>query len=281
MTTNTTNIRVPTKIMKQRLDKLLVELNYCTSRQQAQILIRAGAVKVNDRLFDKPGSEVSPTAKIEVKEKPPYVSRGGEKLKQALNTFSLSVEGRICLDGGISTGGFTDCLLQHGASLVYGVDVGYGQVDWKIRTDERVILRERTNFRHLTPADLYGTNPKATLGVMDLSFISLTKVLSALWELLDTPKEVVLLVKPQFEVGRTLVGKNGVVKNPQHQAEAIVRVLETAQNLGWHYQGLTASPIKGPAGNTEYLLWLNTLPEASLIDLEQILALTTTAIKDN
>jgi 23S rRNA (cytidine1920-2'-O)/16S rRNA (cytidine1409-2'-O)-methyltransferase len=266
--------------MKQRLDKLLVELNYCTSRQQAQILIRAGEVKVNDRILDKPSTEVNPTDKIEVKEKPPYVSRGGEKLKKALNTFPIRVEGRICLDGGISTGGFTDCLLQHGASLIYGVDVGYGQVDWKIRTDERVILRERTNFRHLTPEDLYGTNPKATLGVMDLSFISLTKVLSALWELLDPPKEVILLVKPQFEVGRELVGKKGVVKNPQHQAQAIFQVLETAQALGWTYQGLTASPIKGPAGNTEYLLWLNNLPEAPFIDLEQILAVTTTAIKE-
>jgi len=259
---------------KQRLDKLLVELNYCTTRQQAQKVIRAGEVKVNDRIFDKPGTEVDLTAKIEVKEKPPYVSRGGEKLKKALDTFQISLEGRICLDGGISTGGFTDCLLQHGASLVYGVDVGYGQVDWKIRTDPRVILKERTNFRYLKPEDLYGENAYPTLGVMDLSFISLTKVLENLWLLLADPREVILLVKPQFEVGRSLVGKNGVVKNPQHQAQAIFQVLEKAQTLGWNFQGLTPSPIKGPAGNTEFLLWLSLDPTKTLITLDGITQLT-------
>lgn len=263
---------------KQRLDKLLVELNYCTTRQQAQRVIRAGEVKVNDHISDKPGTEIDITAKIEVKEKPPYVSRGGEKLKKALDTFSPALEGRICLDGGISTGGFTDCLLQHGASLVYGVDVGYGQLDWKIRTDPRVKLKERTNFRYLKSEDLYGTDPQANFGVMDLSFISLTKVLPNLWLLLDEPREVILLVKPQFEVGRSLVGKNGVVKNPQHQSQAIFQVLETAQSLGWNYQGLTNSPIKGPAGNTEYLLWLSMSPEKSSISLEQIFSLTKEAI---
>jgi 23S rRNA (cytidine1920-2'-O)/16S rRNA (cytidine1409-2'-O)-methyltransferase len=260
---------------KQRLDKLLVELDYCTSRQQAQKIIRAGEVKVNDQLLDKPSSEVNVTAKIEVREKPPYVSRGGEKLKKALDAFSFTVEGKICLDGGISTGGFTDCLLQHGASLVYGVDVGYGQVDWKIRTDSRVILKERTNFRYLTPEILYNSNPQATLGVMDLSFISLTKVLETLWDLLETPKEIILLVKPQFEVGKSLVGKKGVVKNPQHQAQAIFDVLLKAQSLNWYYQGLTESPIKGPAGNREFLLWLSTIKSTFSPSLEEIVSLIT------
>ncbi|NES82140.1 MAG: TlyA family RNA methyltransferase, partial [Moorea sp. SIO2B7] len=141
---------------KQRLDTLLVDLNLCPSRQQAQRLIRAGEVKVNDQIIDKPGTEVHTSAKIQLQEKPPYVSRGGEKLEKALKVFKIALEGRICLDGGISTGGFTDCLLQAGAKRVYGVDVGYGQVAWNLRQDQRVILRERTNFRYLTYADFYG-----------------------------------------------------------------------------------------------------------------------------
>ncbi|MGL5034039.1 MAG: TlyA family RNA methyltransferase, partial [Microcystaceae cyanobacterium] len=188
---------------KQRLDLLLVDLNLCESRAIAQRLIRAGEVKVNQRIIDKPGTEIDVTAKIEVAQKPPYVSRGGEKLAKALQTFAIQVTGRICLDGGISTGGFTDCLLQAGAEQVYGVDVGYGQVAWTIRQDPRVILKERTNFRHLIPSTLYGDNNPADLGVLDLSFISLTKVLEPLWNLLIAPREVVLLIKPQFEVGRS------------------------------------------------------------------------------
>lgn len=244
-------------LVKQRLDNLLVELNLCSSRQQAQRLIRAGEVKVNQHIIDKPGTEVDSTADIQLQSKPPYVSRGGEKLKKALDTFQITVEGRICLDGGISTGGFTDCLLQAGAKRVYGVDVGYGQVAWSLRQDERVILKERTNFRYLTSAELYGENVPADLGVMDLSFISLSKVLQPLWDLLGSPREVILLVKPQFEVGRDRVGKKGVVRNSKDHAEAIFRVCQVAQGIGWHYGGLTWSPITGPAGNIEYLLWLS------------------------
>ena len=255
---------------KQRLDTLLVELNFCRSRQQAQRIIRAGEVKVNQQVIDKPGTEVNLEAIIEIREKPPYVSRGGEKLEKALKVFAIKVEGRICLDGGISTGGFTDCLLQAGAKQVYGVDVGYGQVAWSIRQDKRVILRERTNFRYLTYDQLYGEQPLADLGVMDLSFISLTKILETLYSLLVTPKEVVLLVKPQFEVGREKVGKNGVVRNPKDQAAAIFQVLASAKQLGWQYQGLTWSPLKGPAGNLEYLLWLSTHRESHSMDLALI-----------
>ena len=257
---------------KQRLDKLLVTLELCDSRALAQRLIRAGKVKVNQEIIDKPGTEVKTTAKIEVKAKPPYVSRGGNKLIKALEIFKIEVKDRICLDGGISTGGFTDCLLQSGAKLVYGVDVGYGQVAWSLRTSDRVILKERTNIRHLPPSQLYGDAPRADLGVMDLSFISLTKVLEAFWNLLILPKEVVLLVKPQFEVGRERVGKNGVVRDPEARALAIWQVWQTAKSLGWQYRGLTTSPLQGPAGNVEYLLWLSAASSSNYpaLELEQI-----------
>ena len=256
---------------KQRLDKLLLSLELCDSRALAQRLIRAGKVKVNQEIIDKPGTEVKTDAEIEVKEQPPYVSRGGKKLIKAIETFDIQVRDRICLDGGISTGGFTDCLLQSGAKLVYGVDVGYGQVAWSIRTSDRVILKERTNIRHLTPQELYGEAPMADLGVMDLSFISLTKVLEPLWNLLAVPKEVVLLVKPQFEVGREKVGKKGVVRNTSDRAGAIMQVWQAAQVLGWQFRGLTTSPITGPAGNVEYLLWLSIVESSeSSLDLARI-----------
>ncbi|MEM9538705.1 MAG: TlyA family RNA methyltransferase [Cyanobacteria bacterium P01_E01_bin.42] len=264
---------------KQRLDILLVDRHLSESRQQAQRLIRAGEVKVNDRLIDKPGTEVDVEATISIKVKPRYVSRGGEKLEKAINAFKIPVEGRICLDGGISTGGFTDCLLQAGAKLVYGVDVGYGQVAWKLRQCDRVILKERTNLRYLTPEALYNDNPRPNLGVVDVSFISLNKILEPFGNLLDFPKEAVLLVKPQFEVGKERVGKKGVVRNPKDRAEAIFRVLETARKLGWRDRGLTHSPISGPAGNIEYLLWLSTEGEGIDLTLAQIQQETEKAIE--
>lgn len=242
---------------KQRLDTLLVELNLCDSRQRAQRLIQAGEVKVNHQVVDKAGTAVDTAAVIEVKARSPFVSRGGEKLAKALETFDIEVSDRLCLDGGISTGGFTDCLLQAGAKQVYGIDVGYGQVAWSIRQDERVVLRERTNLRHLKAEELYlPGQPYPDLGVADVSFISLTKVLPALWQLLQAPREVLLLVKPQFEVGREKIGKKGVVRDVNVQADAIAQVLRSAQGLGWGYCGLTWSPLLGPAGNIEYLLWL-------------------------
>jgi len=257
-------------LVKQRLDTLLVELNLCESRQQAQRLIQAGKVMVNRQVIDKAGTEIETTAQIEIKARSPYVSRGGEKLAKALAEFTISVTDRICLDGGISTGGFTDCLLQAGAKQVYGVDVGYGQVEWRLRNDPRVVLRERTNLRHLTPEDLYGNAAPADLAVVDVSFISLTKILPALWQLLIAPREMILLVKPQFEVGRSRVGKKGVVRDPDHQAEAIFQVLQTARELGWQYRGLTWSPIQGPAGNIEYLLWLGMDSQTPAADLNAI-----------
>jgi len=265
---------------KQRLDTLLVARQLCDSRQKAQRLIRAGEVKVNDQVFDKPGTLVDIAARLEVVQPPPFVSRGGEKLAKALSEFSIVVAGRICLDGGISTGGFTDCLLQAGAKQVYGVDVGYGQVAWQLRQDERVILKERTNIRYLTPEELYGDAPYADFAVLDLSFISLTKVLPRVWDLLKPPREAVLLVKPQFEVGRDRVGDKGVVRNPQDQALGIKQVIQVAQETGWHGQGLTWSPRRGPAGNIEYLLWLVTAPTSqSNIDFSDrfVETITTTA----
>jgi 23S rRNA (cytidine1920-2'-O)/16S rRNA (cytidine1409-2'-O)-methyltransferase len=234
-------------------------------------------VKVNHQIIDKPGTEVLTDADIQVKARSPYVSRGGEKLAKALQTFAIETQDRICLDGGISTGGFTDCLLKAGAQQVYGIDVGYGQVAWSLRTDPRVILKERTNLRHLTPEDLYVPDAvRPDLGVMDVSFISLDKVLPAFWNLLQPPREAILLVKPQFEVGKDRVGKNGVVREPAVQAAAIASVLDAATAQGWTYRGLTWSPIVGPAGNIEFLLWLQmenqnlspTLPELNQLAIE-------------
>lgn len=263
---------------KKRLDVLLVERNLCTSRQQAQRYIRAGEVMVAQEIIDKPGTEVPIASDIHLKPRAPYVSRGGEKLAAALETFAIVVANRVCLDGGISTGGFTDCLLQNGARQVYGVDVGYGQVDWKLRNDSRLVLRERTNLRHLTAEQLYEPGAEiADLGVVDVSFISLTKVLPAVWELLHPPRELVLLVKPQFEVGRASVGKKGVVRHNRDRAEAIAQVIAAAHALGWNSQGVVPSPITGPAGNVEYLLWLNLKPAAKAFDWAELQKITATS----
>ncbi|WP_310481935.1 TlyA family RNA methyltransferase [Chamaesiphon sp. VAR_48_metabat_403] len=271
---------------KQRLDVLLVERKLCDSRQLAQRWIQAGEVRVNGEVVDKAGTAILLTAMVEVKARARFVSRGGEKLAKALDVFEIVTHDRICLDGGISTGGFTDCLLQAGAKQIYGIDVGYGQVDWKIRTDDRVILRERTNIRHLTPTELYGEPIEDNypvrlpdLAVVDVSFISLIKILPALKLLLAPPQELVLLVKPQFEVGKSAIGKNGVVRDLSAQAGAISGVLAAACELGWEYRGLTWSPLVGPAGNIEYLLWLNTNGDEAVTtpDLTEIRLLTASA----
>ena len=243
---------------KLRLDLHLVEQGLASSRQQAQQLIRAGRVRSGDRVLDKPGLEVPPEIPLQVEQPPRFVSRGGEKLLAALEAFPIRLEQRVCLDGGISTGGFSDCLLQHGAARVYGIDVGYGQTAWSLRTDHRLVLKERTNLRHLQPEDLYGeADPWPDLAVADVSFISLALVLPALGRLLQAPRrEALLLVKPQFEVGKARVGKGGVVRDPLAHADAIAGVLAAAQAEGWRPCGVVASPITGPAGNHEYLLWL-------------------------
>jgi 23S rRNA (cytidine1920-2'-O)/16S rRNA (cytidine1409-2'-O)-methyltransferase len=257
---------------KQRLDLLLVDRALCESQTQAQRFIQAGEVMVNQQVIDQVGTLVKTDATIVMKARSPYVSRGGEKLVKALQLWPIVTADRVCLDGGISTGGFTDCLFQAGAQLVYGIDVGYGQVAWKVRQDPRLILRERTNLRRLPPEELYSDDrPRPDLGVVDVSFISLTKVLEAMWNLLASPREVVLLVKPQFEVRRDRVGDKGVVWESADQAGAIAQVLQAAQALGWSYCGVTWSPLVGPAGNIEYLLWLRedgAEPVPELTDLE-------------
>ncbi|MEO1134277.1 MAG: TlyA family RNA methyltransferase [Cyanobacteria bacterium J06639_1] len=257
---------------RDRLDVWLVERGFFASRQQAQRSILAGEVRVNGEVVDKPGTAIAGDPEIFLKPKPAYVSRGGDKLAGALDAFGVDVATRICLDGGISTGGFTDCLLQRGATEVFGIDVGYGQVAWSLRNDPRVHLKERTNLRHLTPDELYESDRPSDrwpdLTVIDVSFISLTKVLPAVWELLRSPREAVLLVKPQFEAGRDRVGKKGVVRDPKVHADVLLKVARSALELGWGYREATWSPVVGPAGNIEYWLWLHEQSDRPLPEIE-------------
>ena len=262
---------------KQRLDLELLTRGLVPSRQKAQQLIRAG--KVRDRagaVLDKPGTVVSAECELRVEHPQRFVSRGGEKLLAGLKAFPINVNGRICLDGGISTGGFTDCLLQHGAARVYGVDVGYGQTAWSLRTDPRVVLRERTNLRHLQADQLFQEgDPRPSLAVSDVSFISLRLILPALRRLLSGPQpEALVLVKPQFEVGRERVGKGGVVRDPEAHIQAIEVVVAAAAELDWRPQGLVASPLTGPAGNHEYVLWLAEGVDGALPDLAELVSVT-------
>ncbi len=258
---------------KHRLDVHLLTKGLAESREKAQKLIRAGKVRdLAGNIFDKPGQQVFKELELKVECDPRFVSRGGEKLEAALEQFPIRISGRVCLDAGISTGGFTDCLLKRGASLVYGVDVGYGQTAWSLRNDSRVILRERTNIRYLQSDQLYEPHERrASLAVADLSFISLRLVLPAIKSLLDErSKEAVLLVKPQFEVGRERVGKGGVVKEAKFHLEALNTVIDFARLQNWMIKGVTASPLKGPAGNHEYLLWIGTNSVDQKIDLERL-----------
>ena len=244
---------------KSRLDLHLLTKGLVKSRQEAQKLIRAGKVKtINGQILDKPGQEVLKDLEIEVTQPLKYVSRGGDKLAEAFKQFSLDIKNRVCLDAGISTGGFTDCLLQLGVAKVYGVDVGYGQTAWRIRNDPRVVLLERTNIRHLTPDKLFNDGDSLPdFAVADLSFISLKIVLPSLKSLLQSDQsELILLVKPQFEVGKNKVGKGGVVRDHNLHAEAIEGVVNESKKYEWYPNGLIPSPLKGPAGNQEYLLWM-------------------------
>ena len=244
---------------KSRLDLHLLTKRLVKSRQEAQKLIRAGKVKtINGQILDKPGQEVLKNLEVEVTQPLKYVSRGGEKLAAAFNNFTLDIKNRVCLDAGISTGGFTDCLLQLGAAKVYGIDVGYGQTAWSIRNDPRVVLLERTNIRYLTPEKLFKEGDLLPdFAVADLSFISLKVVLPSIKLLLHSARsELLVLVKPQFEVGKDKVGKGGVVRDPSLHAEAINGVINESKKYGWYPKGLIASPLKGPAGNQEYLLWM-------------------------
>ena len=246
---------------KERLDKYLTDLGYFDTKSKAAAAILAGNVKINDEYITKAGYQISPEKEYDIVVKSmPYVSRGGFKLKKALETFDVVVKDRICFDAGASTGGFTDCLLQNGAKFVYAVDVGYGQIDWKIRSDERVKVIEKTNLKICSFEDIYQSDePIADLLVSDLSFISLTKVLENLKKLLNPDfHEMVLLIKPQFEAGKEKVEKGGVVRDKKVHQEVIENVINFAKSIDYKIKSLTYSSIKGPSGNIEYLLWITT-----------------------
>lgn len=246
---------------KERLDKYLTDLGYFETKSKASAAILAGNVKINDEYITKSGYQVNLNKEYDIVVKSmPYVSRGGFKLKKATDTFNPVIKDRVCFDAGASTGGFTDCLLQQGAKFVYAVDVGYGQLDWKIRSDSRVKTIEKTNLKICTADDIYQDGEEAAdLLVSDLSFISLTKVLPNLKTLLKPDfHEMICLIKPQFEAGKDKVEKGGVVRNPKTHIEVIDNVVKCALDLGYSIKGLTFSSIKGPAGNIEYLIWLTT-----------------------
>ncbi len=243
-----------TTTAKERIDVLLVERGFYESREKAKAALMAGLVLVNDEPVDKSGMKVARTADIKVKGAlHPYVSRGGLKLEKAIRKFDIDLNGRVMLDIGASTGGFTDCALQNGASYVYAIDVGYNQLDWSLRQDERVNVMERTNFRYTEPADLVG--PPPTFASIDVSFISLKLILPALSTLLSVGSGIVALIKPQFEAGREKVGKSGVVRDSAVHRDVLRTVLTAAAELGYSLQDITFSPITGGEGNIEFLAY--------------------------
>ncbi|KAI4446157.1 16S/23S rRNA (cytidine-2'-O)-methyltransferase TlyA [Eubacterium plexicaudatum ASF492] len=240
--------------MKERLDVLLVKRGLAPSREKAKTMIMEGNVYVNEQKEDKAGSMFAQEARIEVRGKTlKYVSRGGLKLEKAIERFAISLQDKICMDIGASTGGFTDCMLQNGAKKVYAVDVGYGQFAWQLRQDARVVCMEKTNIRYVTPEDIADVLDFASV---DVSFISLTKVLGPARELLKDDGELVCLIKPQFEAGREKVGKKGVVRDQKVHLEVVEKVSDFAKELGFAVLHLDFSPIKGPEGNIEYLIHL-------------------------
>jgi len=239
-----------------RLDKLLVERGLVRSRQRAQALVMEGKVKVNHQRITKSGTQIDASAYLEITEKDsPFVSRGGLKLQHALEYFHISVDGLIAMDVGASTGGFTDCLLQKGAKKVYAIDVGYGQLDWKLRNNSRVIVLEKENIRYLSPHKI--TDP-IDIAVIDVSFISLKLVIPVVRDFLVTGGQLVALIKPQFEVGKGKVGKGGVVKDPEEHSRVIGEISSFVEKLGCHIKGLVESPILGPKGNKEFFLYATT-----------------------
>ncbi len=240
--------------MKERLDVLLVKKGLAESREKAKAIIMSGIVYVDNNKEDKAGQTFNEDALIEVRGNTlRYVSRGGLKLEKAMNCFGVTLEGKIAMDVGASTGGFTDCMLQNGAMKVYSVDVGHGQLAWKLRNDERVVCMEKTNIRYVTPDDVAD---KIDFASIDVSFISLKKVLPAVYDLLTDVGEVVCLIKPQFEAGREKVGKKGVVREQSVHVEVVDMIVSFAREMGFVTLDLSYSPIKGPEGNIEYLLYI-------------------------
>lgn len=248
--------------MKERLDVILVRQGYAPSREKAKALLMAGNVFVDNQREDKAGTLFDESKiKIEVKGRPlPYVSRGGLKLERAVGQFPIVLQDKVCMDIGASTGGFTDCMLQNGAARVYAIDVGHGQLDWKLRNDERVVCMEKTNFRYVTDENI---GEPIDFASVDVSFISLTKILIPARKLLRQGGEMVCLIKPQFEAGRDKVGKKGVVRDRAVHIEVVRRIVDYADMIGFCVKGVTYSPIKGPEGNIEYLMWLEKRGEIS------------------
>ena len=248
-----------------RVDVVLVARGLAESRAQAQRMIMAGQVRLDGEVVGKPSQHVDPQATLSVDHGPRYVSRGGEKLEAALEAFAVRPEGWICADVGASTGGFTDCLLQHGATRVYAIDAGYGQLHWRLRQDPRVVVLERTNARELSELP-----EQVSLSVVDVSFISLRLILPSAAQWLAAAGEIIALVKPQFEAGVDRVGKGGVVREPQVHREVLGDIIRFATSIGLAARGLIRSPLVGPKGNAEFLLWLSTvgesLAEADLMD---------------
>ena len=240
---------------KVRLDALLVERGLAGSRERAKRMIMAGEVLVDEQKIEKAGTMVKAEAKVRLLGQDlPYVSRGGLKLEKAIQVFGVQLQGKTAADIGASTGGFTDCMLQNGAAKVYAIDVGYGQLAWKLRTDARVVNMERTNIRYVTPEDI---GQPLDFASIDVAFISLDTVLPVAWQLLSETGEVLALIKPQFEAGREHVGKKGVVRDPAIHEAVIHKVVSLARTLGFVTRALTFSPVKGPEGNIEYLIWLS------------------------
>lgn len=257
--------------MKERLDVLLVKRNLAASREKAKAIIMSGNVFVDGQREDKAGTTFPEEVQIEVRGHTlPYVSRGGLKLEKAIHNFDVSVDGKVCTDVGSSTGGFTDCMLQNGAKKVFAIDVGRGQLDWKLRQDERVVCMEKTNIRYVTPEDL---GEPIDFSSIDVSFISLTKVLFPIHEYLTEHGQIVALIKPQFEAGREKVGKKGVVREKSTHLEVIDMVIQYAMSIGFAVLNLEFSPIKGPEGNIEYLVHLEKCGEydriAETVDIKK------------
>lgn len=246
---------------KERLDVLLVKRGFAESREKAKAIIMTGNVFVKEQREDKAGSTFDENVEIEVKGTPmKYVSRGGYKLEKAMELWQVPLADRVCMDVGSSTGGFTDCMLQNGGVKVYSIDVGYGQLDWKLRNDPRVVCMEKTNIRYVVPEDI---QEKPAFSSIDVSFISLTKILGPVRNLLTEDGEIVCLIKPQFEAGREKVGKKGVVRDPAVHEEVIEKVRDFAMSISLEPCHLSFSPIKGPEGNIEYLLHLKKRPEGT------------------
>ena len=253
---------------KERIDVLLVEKGFFESREKAKASIMAGVVYANEQKIDKAGEEVSIDAKLEVRENIcPYVSRGGLKLEKAVKFFGVNLKDKVCMDIGASTGGFTDCMLQNGAKKVFSVDVGYGQFAWKLRQDERVVCMERTNIRYVTDEQI---GEKLDFASIDVSFISLTKVLPVAFNLLKDDGEVVALIKPQFEAGREQVGKKGVVRDSKVHKEVIAKIIAFSESIGFRVKNLSFSPIKGPEGNIEFLLYLGK-SGGTIVDVDKVI----------